>query len=63
MKIERKGPTAGGRAGAPPQRSGARKPQPQNQNQRKPMVPGPNKAGRDQDRDGVVGSENDDPGR
>ncbi|MBP3985955.1 hypothetical protein J5837_16230 [Pseudoxanthomonas helianthi] len=63
MKIERKGPTAGGRAAAPPQRSGARKPQPQNQNQRKPVVPGPNKAGRDQDRDGVVGSENDDPGR
>ncbi len=63
MKIERKGPPAGGRASAPPQGSGARKPQPQNQNQRKPMVPGPNKAGRDQDRDGVVGSENDDPGR
>ncbi len=62
MKIERKGPTAGRRAPAPPERSTARKPQPQNQNQRKPLMPGPNKAGRDQDRDGVVGSENDDPG-
>lgn len=62
MKVERKGPaTAGRRAAAPPKGPPARKPEPQSR--RKPVVPGPNKAGRDQDRDGVVGSENDDPGR
>ena len=61
MKTERRNPATGGRDAPPPRRSPAPKPQPQTR--RKPAMPGPNKAGRDQDRDGIVGSENDDPGR